>query len=60
MCKNKIVVMDNLKLYEEKFEEYIKEMKMFMLEFKINVKNYFILFGNCDVGVIMLNGILRI
>lgn len=52
--------MDNLKFYEEKFEEYINEMKMFVWEFRINEKNYFILFGNCDVGVIMLNGILKI
>lgn len=60
MCKNKIVVIDNLKFYEEKFEEYINEMKMFVWEFKINGKDCFILFGNCDVGVIMLNGILKI
>lgn len=52
--------MDNLKFNEEKFEEYINEMKMFVWEFKINGKDCFILFGNCDVGVIMLNGILKI
>lgn len=57
--KNKTVVMDNLKSHEEKFEEYIKEMKTFMSEFKTNAKNHFILFGNCDVGATMPNGIPR-
>lgn len=57
--ENKTVVMDNLKSHEEKFEEYIKEMKKFMSEFKTNAKNHFILFGNCDVAATMPNGIPR-
>lgn len=58
--KNKTVVMDNLKSHEEKFEEYINEMKTFVWEFKTNGKDRFILFGNCDVGATMPNGIPKI
>lgn len=63
VSEDKIVIIDNLWLYENMFEEYIKKMKMFMMEFKIEFleeKICFILYGNCDIDVIMLDNLLKI
>lgn len=54
--ENKKTVLQELKSLENRFEEYIKNMETFIKDFKSNMpkdQNWFILFGNCNVGTTM-------